>query len=68
MLVLICLVCVFSTFGGILLGQSSKGLLIFTKGLEKGQKTMFAVGIGSVALALVLSLLGCWIPFHHCMR
>ncbi len=68
MLVLICLVCVFSTFGGILLGQSLKGLLIFTQGLEKGQKKMFAIGVGSVVLALVLSVIGCWIPMHACIR
>ncbi|GEM_PF-2014548 len=68
MLTLICLVCVFSTFGGILLGQSLKGLLIFTQGLEKGQKKMFSIGIASVALALVLSIIGCWLPFHSCIR
>lgn len=61
MLVLICLVCVFSCFGGILLGQSLKGLLIFTQGLEKGQKRMFAIGVGSVALALLLSFAGIWL-------
>jgi hypothetical protein len=61
MLVMICLVCVFSCFGGILLGQSLKGLLIFTQGLEKGQKKMFAIGLGSVALALLLSLAGIWL-------
>lgn len=60
MLLLICLVCVFSCFGGILLGQSLKGLLIFTQGLEKGQKKMFAIGVGSVALALLLSLASLW--------
>jgi len=68
MLTLICLVCVFSCFGGILLAQSLKGLLIFTQGLEKGQKKMFAIGIGSVVLALVLSLLGCFLPMHNCIR
>ena len=69
MLTLICLVCVFSTFGGILLGQSLKGLLILTQGLEKGQKKMFAIGIGSVVIALVLSLGACWLPMHHaCVR
>ncbi len=66
MLLLICLVCVFSTFGGILLGQSLKGLLIFTQGLEKGQKKMFAIGIGSVVIALLLSLASCFLPFHSC--
>ena len=64
MLLLISLVCVFSTFGGILLGQSLKGLLIFTQGLEKGQKKMFAIGIGSVGLALALSVIGLWVPGH----
>ena len=62
MLVMICLVCVFSTFGGILLGQSLKGLLIFTQGLEKGQRKMFAIGVGSVAFAFVLSLVSMWLP------
>jgi hypothetical protein len=68
MLVLICLVCVFSTFGGLLLGQSLKAFLIFSQGLEKGQKKMFAIGLASVALALLLSLLGCWFPLHGCIR
>ena len=62
MLLLLSLVCVFSCFGGILLGQSLKGLLIFTQGLEKGQKKMFAIGIGSVVIALVLSVASIWIP------
>lgn len=65
MLLILCLVCVFSCFGGILLGQSLKGLLIFTQGLEKGQKKMFAIGIGSVALALILSVASCWVPYCH---
>lgn len=64
MLLLISLVCVFSTFGGILLGQSLKGLLIFSQGLEKGQRKMFAIGVSSVVLALVLSVLGIWVPMH----
>jgi hypothetical protein len=59
------LVCVFSCFGGILLGQSLKGLLIFTQGLEKGQKKMFAIGLGSVAFALVLSVVAIWVPGCH---
>jgi hypothetical protein len=59
------LVCVFSCFGGILLGQSLKGLLIFSQGLEKGQKKMFAIGIGSVAFALVLSAVAAFIPGAH---
>ena len=59
------LVCIFSSFGGILLGQSLKGLLIFTQGLEKGQKKMFAIGIGSVVLALVLSVVSILIPSCH---
>ena len=59
------LVCVFSCFGGILLGQSLKGLLIFTQGLEKGQKKMFAIGIGSVAVALVLSVVAVFVPGCH---
>ncbi|MDQ2999655.1 MAG: hypothetical protein M3Y08_00130 [Fibrobacterota bacterium] len=59
-MLLLSLVCIFSCFGGILLGQSLKGLLIFTQGLEKGQKQMFAIGIGSVVLALVLSVASHW--------
>lgn len=59
------LVCVFSCFGGILLGQSLKGLLIFTQGLEKGQKKMFAIGLGSVAVALVLSVVAIFVPGCH---
>jgi hypothetical protein len=62
MLLLLCLVCVFSSFGGILLGQSLKGLLIFTQGLEKGQKKMFAIGLGSVAAAVILSIASIWVP------
>jgi hypothetical protein len=62
MLLMLCLVCVFSSFGGILLGQSLKGLLIFTQGLEKGQKKMFAIGIGSVAAAVILSIASIWVP------
>ncbi len=64
MLLMISLVCVFSCFGGILLGQSLKGLLIFTQGLEKGQKKMFAIGLGSVVAALVLSVISFWIPMR----
>lgn len=62
MLVLICLVCVLSCFGGILLGQSLKGQLIFKQGLEKGMKKMFAIGVGSVVLAIVLSVASLLIP------
>lgn len=64
MLLLISLVCVFSSFGGILLGQSLKGLLIFSQGLEKGQRKMFAIGVSSVVLALVLSVISFWVPMH----
>jgi len=62
MVLLICLVCIFSTFGGILLGQSVKAALIFSKGLEKGQRIMLAVGAVSVILAIALSILSLWIP------
>lgn len=61
-MVILSLVCVFSCFGGILLGQSLKGLLILTQGLEKGQKKMFAIGVASVVLALVLSVASHWMP------
>ena len=64
-MLILSLVCVFSCFGGILLGQSLKGMLIFTKGLEKGQKQMFAIGVGSVVLALVLSVVSMWMPSCH---
>ena len=63
-LLLISLVCITSTFGGILLGQSLKGNLIFKQGLEKGMKKMFAIGVISVVLALVLSVISIWVPMH----
>ena len=62
MLLMISLVCLFSCFGGILLGQSLKGQLIFKQGLEKGMKKMFAIGVGSVVLALILSVASLLIP------
>lgn len=62
MLLMISLVCLFSCFGGILLGQSLKGQLIFKQGLEKGMKKMFAIGVGSVVLALILSVVSILIP------
>ncbi len=61
-IMLICFVCVLGTFGGILLAQSLKASLIFKTGLEQAQKTMFAVGAGAVALAVLLSLLGLLLP------
>ena len=64
MLLLISLVCMLSCFGGILLGQSLKGQLIFKQGLEKGMRKMFAIGVGSVALAVVLSVISIWLPHH----
>lgn len=70
MLLIISLVCVFSSFGGILLGQALKGNLIFNQGLEKGMKKMFTIGVASVVLALALSVLSIWCPagamcMHH---
>ncbi len=62
MLLLISLVCLFSCFGGILLGQSLKGQLIFKQGLEKGMKKMFAIGVGSVVVALILSVVSILLP------
>lgn len=62
MLLMISLVCMFSCFGGILLGQSLKGQLIFKQGLEKGMRKMFAIGVGSVVFAIVLSVVSMWIP------
>ncbi len=59
-MLILCLVCVFSTIGGILLGQSLKGLLIIKEGLEKGQKKMFMIGIASILIALALSVLSKW--------
>lgn len=64
MLLMISLVCMLSCFGGILLGQSLKGQLIFKQGLEKGMRKMFAIGVGSVVLALVLSVVSFWLPGH----
>lgn len=58
MVLLLALVCAASCFGGLLLGQSLKANLVMKQGLEKAQKTMFAVGAGAVALALVLALAG----------
>jgi hypothetical protein len=69
MLLIISLVCVFSSFGGILLGQAVKGNLIFKQGLEKGMKKMFTIGIASVVLALLLSVISFWCPAASmCMR
>ena len=62
MVLLICLVCFFSCLGGILLGQSLKGLLIFKEGLEKGQRKMFNIGAGALILAIVLSIVGLFLP------
>ncbi len=62
MVLLICLVCFFSTIGGILLGQSLKAMLIFKEGLEKGQRKMFKIGALALALAIVLSLLSFFMP------
>ena len=62
MLLMISLVCMFSCFGGILLGQSLKGQLIFKQGLEKGMRKMFVIGVGSVVLAIVLSVVSIWLP------
>jgi len=62
MVLLICLVCFFSTVGGILLGQSLKAVLIFKEGLEKGQRKMFKIGALALGLAIFLSLLSFFIP------
>jgi hypothetical protein len=64
MLLMISLVCMLSCFGGILLGQSLKGQLIFKQGLEKGMRKMFAIGVGSVVLAVILSVVSIWLPGH----
>lgn len=64
LLLMISLVCILSCFGGILLGQSLKGQLIFKQGLEKGMKKMFAIGVGSVVLAVVISVISFWVPHH----
>lgn len=65
MLLMISLVCMLSCFGGILLGQSLKGQLIFKQGLEKGMRKMFAIGVASVVLAVVLSVVSFWLPYHR---
>ena len=57
-IIVLSLVCIFSTIGGILLGQSLKGLLVMKNGVESGQKQMVGAGIISVALALILGLTG----------
>ncbi len=62
MVFILCLVCFFSTVGGVLVGQSLKGLLIFKAGLEKGQRQMFRIGLGAVAVAVVLALIALFIP------
>ena len=38
MSLVLCLVCILSSFGGILLALSLKGLLVIKFGLEEGQK------------------------------
>jgi len=62
MALILCLVCFFSTLGGILLGQSLKGLLIFKEGLEKGQRKMFSIGAAALGIAVILSLLSFFVP------
>ena len=64
MLLILCFVCFFSCLGGILLGQSLKGMLIFKDGLEKGQRKMFAIGLTALVLAIILSLLAFFVPLH----
>ena len=64
MFLILSMICVLSCFGGVLLAQSLKGMLIFTKGLEKGQRTMFLVGVVAVVLAMLLSVVGWWINCH----
>jgi len=64
MLFLICLVCLLSSFGGILLGLSLKGLLVIKYGLESGQKKMFSIGVFCGSLALVISIIAPFL-FHH---
>lgn len=43
------------SFGGVLAGQAFKARILFTLGLERGQKKMFALGLASVAFALLAS-------------
>ena len=64
MLLLICVVCLLSSFGGILLGLSLKGLLVMKHGLEAGQKKMFSIGIICGAIAVLISIASPMI-FHH---
>jgi hypothetical protein len=62
MLLVICLVCFFSTLGAVILGQSLKGLLIFKEGLEQGQRKMFQIGAGAMILAILLAIASLFVP------
>ena len=62
MVLILCIVCFLSTVGGILVGQSLKAMLIMKEGLEKGQRKMFIIGLSTLGLAIVLSLLSLMIP------
>lgn len=62
MVLVLSLVCFFSCFGGILLAQSLKGLLIFKEGLEKGQRKMFNLGAASLGISVLLALISFFIP------
>ena len=64
MILVLCFVCFFSSIGGILLGQSLKGILIFKEGLEKGQRKMFAIGLTALIIAIILSLLAFFVPLR----
>ncbi len=61
MVLIISLVCILSSFAGVLLGLSLKGLLVMKLGLEKGQKKMFNIGIIAGAGALLLSIIGLFV-------
>ncbi len=58
MIALLAFVCFFSSLGGILVAQSYKAMLVFKIGLEASQKRMFTVGLASLAVAVLLALLG----------
>jgi hypothetical protein len=55
------LICFLSCFAGVLLGFSLKGLLVMQKGLEKGQKAMFNIGLLAGAGALVFVFISIFI-------
>ena len=54
---LLSLVCIFGSFGGVLLAMALKGLLVAKFGLEPAQKKMFIIGIAAILVAVILGVL-----------